>query len=52
QSPAAPAQPAGSPEKSPKAKGGKKPRQSTAPSQQAPQPLPDDYPPMDDDAPF
>ncbi|MBC6504734.1 single-stranded DNA-binding protein, partial [Citrobacter freundii] len=23
-----------------------------APSQQAPQPLPDDYPPMDDDAPF
>ncbi|ECK0686047.1 single-stranded DNA-binding protein, partial [Salmonella enterica subsp. enterica] len=26
--------------------------QTTAPSQQAPQPLPDDYPPMDDDAPF
>ncbi|EDS7588673.1 single-stranded DNA-binding protein [Salmonella enterica subsp. diarizonae] len=52
QSPAAPAQPVGSPEKSPKAKGGRKPRQSTAPSQQAPQPLPDDYPPMDDDAPF
>lgn len=52
QSPAAPAQPAGSPEKSPKAKGGRKPRQTTAPSQQSPQPLPDDYPPMDDDAPF
>ncbi|CAD5650471.1 single-stranded DNA binding protein [Escherichia coli] len=52
QSSAAPAQPAGSPEKSPKAKGGRKPRQTTAPSQQAPQPLPDDYPPMDDDAPF
>lgn len=26
--------------------------QSAAPSQQVPQPLPDDYPPMDDDAPF
>lgn len=52
QNPAAPAQPAGSPEKPPKAKGGRKPRQSAAPSQQAPQPLPDDYPPMDDDAPF
>ncbi|EAQ1177520.1 single-stranded DNA-binding protein [Salmonella enterica] len=52
QNPAAPAQPAGSPEKSPKQKGGRKPRQSTAPSQQAPQPLPHDYPPMDDDAPF
>ncbi|EHU6247962.1 single-stranded DNA-binding protein [Salmonella enterica] len=51
QSPAAPAQPAGSPEKSPK-KGGRKGRQSAAPSQQVPQPLPDDYPPMDDDAPF
>ncbi|EAX3649795.1 single-stranded DNA-binding protein [Salmonella enterica] len=51
QSPAAPAQPAGSPEKSPK-KGGRKGRQSTAPSQQAPQPSPDDYPPMDDDALF
>ncbi|EHF6578078.1 single-stranded DNA-binding protein, partial [Salmonella enterica subsp. enterica serovar Newport] len=25
---------------------------TTAPSQQVPQPLPDDYPPMDDDAPF
>ncbi|ENK4724682.1 single-stranded DNA-binding protein [Salmonella enterica] len=51
QSPAAPAQPAGSPEKSPK-KGGRKGRQSAAPSQQVPQPLPDDYPPMGDDAPF
>ncbi|CAD5741291.1 single-stranded DNA-binding protein [Escherichia coli] len=50
--PAAPAQPAGSPEKSPKAKGGRKGRQSSAPFQQAPQPLPDGYPPMDDDAPF
>ncbi|WP_253030813.1 single-stranded DNA-binding protein [Escherichia coli] len=50
--PQQPAQPAGTPEKSPKAKGGRKPRQTTAPSQQAPQPLPDDYPPMDDDAPF
>ncbi|HCL5314679.1 TPA: single-stranded DNA-binding protein [Salmonella enterica] len=47
----APAQPAGSPEKSPK-KGGRKGRQSAAPSQQVPQPLPDDYPPMDDYAPF
>ncbi|EHU9290708.1 single-stranded DNA-binding protein [Salmonella enterica] len=52
QSPAVPAQPAGSPEKSPKQKGGRKPRQSTAPSQQAPQPLPDDCPPMDDVAPY
>ncbi|EGF6448531.1 single-stranded DNA-binding protein [Salmonella enterica subsp. enterica] len=51
QTPATPAQPAGSPEKSPK-KGGKRGRQSTAPSQQVPQPSPDDYPPMDDDAPF
>ncbi|EFP4353634.1 single-stranded DNA-binding protein, partial [Salmonella enterica subsp. enterica serovar Newport] len=51
QSPAAPAQSAGSPETPPK-KGGRKPRQTTAPSQQVPQPLPDDYPPMDDDAPF
>ncbi|EBZ4937778.1 single-stranded DNA-binding protein [Salmonella enterica] len=51
QTPATPAQPAGTPEKSPK-KGGRKGRQSTAPSQQAPQPSPDDYPPMDDDAPF
>ncbi|EJX4187821.1 single-stranded DNA-binding protein [Salmonella enterica] len=34
QNPAAPAQPAGSPEKFPKQKGGRKPRQSTAPSQQ------------------
>jgi len=52
QSPAVPAQLAGSPEKSPKQKGGRKPRQSTAPSQQAPQPLPDDCPPMDDVAPY
>ncbi|EKA7659331.1 single-stranded DNA-binding protein [Salmonella enterica] len=52
QSPAAPAQPAGSPEKSPKAKGGRKGRQSAAPSQQMPQPSPDDYPPMEDDAPY
>ncbi|ECC3554188.1 single-stranded DNA-binding protein [Salmonella enterica subsp. salamae] len=51
QSPAAPAQPAAIPEKNPK-KGGRKGRQSAAPSQQAPQPQPDDYPPMDDDAPF
>ncbi|WP_320750861.1 single-stranded DNA-binding protein [Enterobacter roggenkampii] len=49
---AAPAQPAGTTDKSPKAKGARKARQSAAPSQQAPQPLPDDYPPMDDDAPF
>ncbi|EIY1064833.1 single-stranded DNA-binding protein [Escherichia coli] len=49
---AAPAQPAGSPEKKPKQKGSRKPRQSSAPSQQPPQPSPDDYPPMDDDAPF
>ncbi|HBT4425068.1 single-stranded DNA-binding protein, partial [Klebsiella quasipneumoniae] len=34
------------------AKGGKKGRQDAAPSQQPPQPLPDDFPPMDDDAPF
>lgn len=52
QTPATPSQPAGTPEKSPKAKGGRKGRQSAAPSQQVPQPLPDDYPPMDDDAPF
>jgi single-strand DNA-binding protein len=35
-----------------KAKGGKKGRQDAAPSQQPPQPLPDDFPPMDDEAPF
>lgn len=52
QNSAAPAQPAGTANKSPKAKGGRKGHQSTAPSQEAPQPLPDDYPPMDDDAPF
>lgn len=52
QSPATPAQPAQAPAKSPKAKGGKKGRQDAAPSQQPPQPLPDDFPPMDDDAPF
>ncbi|AIE03863.1 TPA: single-stranded DNA-binding protein [Klebsiella pneumoniae] len=52
QSPAAPAQPAQAPAKSPKAKGGKKGRQDAAPSQQPPQPLPDDFPPMDDDAPY
>ena len=52
QSPAAPAQPAEAPVKSPKAKGGKKATQSAAPSQQPPQPSPDDYPPMDDNAPF
>lgn len=51
QNSAAPAQPAGSPGKSPK-KGGRKGRQTTAPSQQAPQPLPDDCPPMDDVAPY
>lgn len=45
-------QPADAQEKSPKAKGARKSRQSAAPSQQVPQPLPDDYPPMDDDAPF
>lgn len=52
QSHSAPTQPAGTSEKSPKQKSGRKGRQSTIPSQQAPQPLPDDYPPMDDDAPF
>lgn len=52
QSSAAPAQPAGTPEKSRKPKGGKTGRQSAAPSQPAPQPSPDDYPPMDDDAPY
>jgi len=52
QNSAAPAQPAGTADKSPKAKGGRKGRQSAAPSQEAPQPQPDDYPPMDDDAPF
>ncbi|HBW0870253.1 TPA: single-stranded DNA-binding protein, partial [Klebsiella variicola] len=52
QSPATPAQPAQAPAKSPKAKGGKKGRQDATPSQQPPQPLPDDFPPMDDDAPF
>jgi single-strand DNA-binding protein len=52
QSPATPAQPAQAATKSPKAKGGKKGRQDAAPSQQPPQPLPDDFPPMDDDAPF
>ncbi|WP_407302109.1 single-stranded DNA-binding protein [Klebsiella quasipneumoniae] len=50
--PATPAQPAQAAAKSPKAKGGKKGRQDAAPSQQPPQPLPDDFPPMDDDAPF
>ncbi|SUG35899.1 Single-stranded DNA-binding protein [Salmonella enterica subsp. arizonae] len=45
QQPAQPQSPAASPEKSPK-KGGRKGRQTTAPSQQAPQPLPDDCPPM------
>ncbi|HIB5363132.1 TPA: single-stranded DNA-binding protein, partial [Klebsiella pneumoniae] len=48
QSPATPAQPAQAATKSPKAKGGKKGRQDAAPSQQPPQPLPDDFPPMDD----
>ena len=52
QSPAAPAQPAQASAKSPKAKGGKKGRQDADPSQQPPHPLPDDFPPMDDDAPF
>ncbi|HIB5395064.1 TPA: single-stranded DNA-binding protein, partial [Klebsiella pneumoniae] len=52
QSPATPAQPAQAATKSPKAKGGKKGRQDAAPSQQPPQPLPDDFPPMDDEAPF
>ncbi|MBF4180407.1 single-stranded DNA-binding protein [Lelliottia nimipressuralis] len=52
QGPSAPTQPADTPEKSPKQKGGRKVRQSTAQSQQAPQPSPDDYPPMDDDAPY
>lgn len=52
QSSAAQAQPVGTPEKSPKQKGGRKGRQSAAQSQQAPQPSPDDYPPMDDDAPY
>ncbi|HDS7134911.1 TPA: single-stranded DNA-binding protein [Klebsiella aerogenes] len=50
--PQIPAQPAEAPVNSPKVKGGKKARQSAAPSQQPPQPSPDDYPPMDDDAPF
>lgn len=50
--PQQPAQPVDAPAKSPKAKGGRKGRQSAAQSQQAPQPLPDDYPPMDDDVPF
>ncbi|HBU3630860.1 TPA: single-stranded DNA-binding protein, partial [Klebsiella pneumoniae] len=45
-------QPAQAAAKSPKAKGGKKGRQDAAPSQQPPQPLPNDFPPMDDDAPF
>ena len=52
QSPAAPAQPAQAPAKSPKAKGGKKGRQSAAPSQLPPQPFPDDYPLTDEDVPF
>ncbi|EPK2295488.1 single-stranded DNA-binding protein, partial [Klebsiella pneumoniae] len=52
QSSAAPAQSADAPAKSPKAKGGKKGRQSAAPSQLPPQPFPDDYPLTDDDAPF
>ncbi|HBZ6096648.1 TPA: single-stranded DNA-binding protein, partial [Klebsiella pneumoniae] len=52
QSPATPAQPAQAATKSPKAKGGKKGRQDAAPSQQPPQPHPDDFPPMDDEAPF
>ncbi|HBR4564651.1 single-stranded DNA-binding protein [Klebsiella pneumoniae] len=46
-----PAQPA-APQKSPKQKGGRKASQNTAPSQQMPQPPADDYPPMDDDAPY
>ena len=50
--PQTPAQSSKAPVESPKAKGGKKNRQNTAPSQQPPQPLPDDYPPMDDVAPF
>lgn len=50
--PQTPAQPAEPPVASPKAKGGNKGRQSAAPSQQPPQPSPDEYPPMDDDAPF
>ena len=52
QNPATPAQSAQAAAKSPKAKGGKKGRQDAAPSQQPPQPLPDDFPPMDDEAPF
>ncbi|WP_447315775.1 single-stranded DNA-binding protein [Klebsiella michiganensis] len=52
QSPATPAEPAEAPAKPPKAKNGKKGRQSAAPASQPPQPLPEDYPPMDDDAPF
>lgn len=52
QNSAAPAQSADAPAKSPKPKGGRKSRQSAAPSPQVPQPLPDDYPPMDDDAPY
>lgn len=52
QSPAVPAQPADAPAKSPKAKGGKKGRQSAAPAQLPPQTFPDDYPLTDDDAPF
>ena len=43
-----PAQPVDAPTKSTKAKGGKKGRQSAAPSQQAPQPSQQDYPPIDD----
>lgn len=50
--PQTPAQPAGTPEKSPKAKGGKRGRQSAAPSQLPPQTFPDDYPLTDDDAPI
>ncbi|MEJ0230208.1 single-stranded DNA-binding protein [Klebsiella michiganensis] len=52
QSPVAPAQPAEAPAKSRKAKGGTKGRQSAVPASQPPQPLPEDYLPMDDDAPF
>lgn len=48
--PQTPAQPAEASVDSPKAKGGRKGRQSAVPSQQPPQPSPDDYPLMDDDA--
>ncbi|WP_049141435.1 single-stranded DNA-binding protein [Klebsiella michiganensis] len=52
QSRAVQAQPTEAPAKSPKAKGGKKGRQSAAPSQLPPQTFPDDYPLTDDDVPF